>query len=233
MSQRTLCVIYSVFKSFFPINRFHRSVEHNSLSTVQEDPLLTPPLDSSSQNLAFDIAALVNELLGAHGVVSPGDTLLDDRTFIQVGSDKMSSSTDNLNTTLESLVVGLGTLERGQERVVDVDYLAGHDLAKLGREDLHVAGQDDKLDFVLLDQLEDLRFLLLLGILVDRQVVEFDAVALGESLELRVVRDDDRDLDAELLGLVAEEKVVQAVADLGDHDQDTRLLGDGVDLIVH
>ena len=117
--------------------------------------------------------------------------------------------------------------------MVDVDDLAGHDLAELGGEDLHVAGKDDELDVVLGDEVEDLRFLLLLGVLVDGQVVELDAVALGEGLELWVVGDNDWDLNAELLGLVAEEEVVEAVADLGDHDQDARLLGHRVDLIVH
>lgn len=208
-------------------------VEDNSLGAVQEDTLLAPPLDGSGKNLALDVAALVDELLGAHGVVGPGDALLDNGALVKVSGDEVGGGADDLNAALESLVVGLGALEGGQEGVVDVDDLAGHDLAELGGEDLHVAGEDDELDVVLGDELEDLGLLLLLGVLGDGQVVEFDAVALGEGLEFRVVGDDDRDLNAELLGLVAEEKVVQAVTDLGDHDQDARLLGHGVDFVVH
>jgi hypothetical protein len=212
---------------------FLTSVEDHGLGAIHEDPLLAPPLDSSSQYLALDVTALVHELLGTHSMVGSRHALLNNRTLIQIRSDKVCGSSNNLDTALESLVVRLGALERRQERVVDVDYLAGHDLAQLWRQNLHVAGQDDELDLVLGDEVEDLRLLLLLGVFGDGQVVELDAVALGERLELGVVGNYDGDFDAELLRLVAEEQVVQAMADLGHHDQDARLLGHGVNFVVH
>ena len=43
-------------------------------------------------------------------------------------------------------MVGLGTLEARQERVVDVDDLALQLLARLVGEHLHVAGEHDQVD---------------------------------------------------------------------------------------
>lgn len=166
-------------------------------------------------------------------MVDPRNALLDNWAFVEIRRDKVCRGANDLDTAVVGLVVGLGALEGGQEAVVDVDDLAAHGGAERGREDLHVAGQDDELNVVLLDQLKDLPLLLGLGVLGDGQVVELDAVALGQRRKVRVVGDDDGDLDAELAGLGAEEQVVEAVADLGDHDQHAHLAGDGPDVVVH
>lgn len=65
-------------------------------------------------------------------MVDAGDALLDDGAFIEVRRDKVCSGTDNLDAALVGLVVGLGTLERRQERVVDVDDAAAHGGAEHG-----------------------------------------------------------------------------------------------------
>ena len=44
--------------------------------TVQEHPLLAPPLNGCRQDLAFHIAAFLDQLLGAHAVVDAGNALL-------------------------------------------------------------------------------------------------------------------------------------------------------------
>ncbi|PCD30510.1 hypothetical protein AU210_010191 [Fusarium oxysporum f. sp. radicis-cucumerinum] len=64
-------------------------------------------------------------------------------------------------------------------------------------------------------------------------MVELDSVALGEGGVVGVVRHDDGDFHAQLAGLHAEEEVVQTVADLGDHDENAGLAGDGADIVVH
>ena len=50
-------------------------------------------------------------------------------------------------------------------------------------------------------------------------MVEGDAVGLRQPLEVAVVGDDRGDLDVERAGARAEEQVVEAVAELGHHDQ--------------
>lgn len=198
-------------------------VKDNSLVAVEEQLSLSIPPNSSSQHLALDIGPFRSQLLGTHGVVYASNALLNDGALVQVGRDEMGRSTDNLDAAVVGLVVGLGALEGGQEAVVDVDDAAGHGLAQRGRQDLHVAGEDDELDAVLLDELEHLRLLLGLGLLGDGQVVELDAVALGEGAVLGVVGDDDGHLDVQLARLHAEEQVVEAVANLGHHDEHAHL----------
>lgn len=209
------------------------SVEDNSLGDVKKHPPLGHPLDSSSQHLALHVGTFLDQILGAHAVVDPRNALLNDGALVEVGRDEVGRGPNDLYTAVVGLVVGLGALEGGQEAVVDVDDLAAHGGAERRRKDLHVAGQDDELNIVLLDQLKDLALLLDLGILGDRQVVELDAVALGQRLEVGVVGDDDGNVDAELAGLGAEEQVVEAVTDLGDHDQHAHLTGDRPDVVVH
>lgn len=217
-----------------PSDRFVKTlVEDHSLGDVEENSPLRHPLDRGSQHLALHVRALLHQVLGAHAVIDPRNPLLDNRALVQVGRHEVRRGPDDLNAAVVRLVVGLGALERGQEAVVDVDDLAAHGGAQRGREDLHVAGQDDELDVVLPDQLQDLALLRGLGVLGDGQVVELDAVAPGQRLKVRVVRDDDGDVDAELARLGAEEQVVEAVADLGDHDQDAHLAGDRPDVVVH
>lgn len=127
-------------------------------------------------------------------MVDARDALLNDGTLIEVGCDKVRSGANDLNTALKCLVVGLCTLEGRQEGVVDVDDSATHSGAEHRGQDLHVAGEDDELDAVLLDELEDLRLLLRLGVLGHGQVQEGNIVALCEGCEFRVVGDDEGDL---------------------------------------
>ena len=208
-------------------------VEDNSLGTVQEHTLLAPPLDSGGKHLALDVAALDDQLVRAQRVVNACNALLNDRALVQIRSDEVSSGTDDLYTTLIRLVVRLCALERWQEGVVNVDDLARHLGAQTRRQDLHVSRQDDQLDVVLLDELQDLALLLGLGVLGDGEVVELDTMCLGHVGKFGVVGDDDWDLDLQLSRLDAEEKVVQAVPNLGYHDQDLGLRVYRTDVIGH
>lgn len=120
-----------------------------------------------------------------------------------------------------------------REQRLTVDDLARHGLAQLGRQHLHVPRQHHQLNVVLLDQLQHLRLLLLLGVLCDGQVVELDAVALGQRLKVRVVGHDDGHLDQQLARLHAEQQVVEAVANLGHHDEHARLALEGAEVVLH
>lgn len=120
-------------------------------------------------------------------MVDAGDALLDDGALVEVGGDEVGGGADDLDAAVVGLVVGLGALEGRQEAVVDVDDAARHGGAERGREHLHVAREHDELDAVLLDEVEHLRLLLRLGVFCDGEVVELDAVALGEGLVVGVV----------------------------------------------
>lgn len=84
-----------------------------------------------------------------------------------------------------------------------------------------------------LHQFQDLRLLLRLCIRRDREVVEGDVVGSRKRGEVGVVGYDQGHLDAELVRGLAEEEVVEAVADLGDHDHDAGLLREGTEREGH
>lgn len=124
--------------------------------TVQKHTALGEVLDGGGENIALNVAASVSQLLGAHSVADTHNVLLDDWPLIEVAGDKVGSGANDLHTAVVSLVVGLGTLEGRQETVVDVDDTAGHGLTQGWGENLHVAGQNDQIDFVLADKLQHL-----------------------------------------------------------------------------
>ena len=107
---------------------------------------------------------------------------------------------------------------------MDVDDVA---FGKLGRtetvaEDLHVAGEDHRVDAVFLEE-GDLRLLLSrLVLLGDGEVVEGDAEALGRAPQVLAVADDQRDLDIQFTRLAAGQEVVEAMPGPGSEDGHAR-----------
>ena len=63
-------------------------------------------------------------------------------------------------------------------------------LADLGAQDLHVARHDEQLDVFLLNNLQQLALRLGLGLLGDWNVMERNAVRLGQRAEVGMIRDD-------------------------------------------
>lgn len=117
--------------------------------------------------------------------------------------------------------------------MMDVDDLATHRRAQRRRQNLHVPRQNDQIDVVLPDQLQDLALLLGFGGCRHGEMVKGDLVGVGQGLEVRVVGDDERDLDAQLGDALAKQEIVQAVPDLRHHDEHPGLLGQGVQLEIH
>src|SRR3712207_5084335 len=80
-------------------------VENNRLHTIQEHPLLAPPLNCSRKNLAFDITAFFDQFLWTQGMIHPCNPLLDNWTLIQVRCNEMCGRANDLDTTLICLMV--------------------------------------------------------------------------------------------------------------------------------
>lgn len=173
-------------------------LKHNSLSSIEEDFSLGNQLYGGGQHIALYVASLARQLLRAQSMVHSDHVLLNNWSLIQIAGHEMSSGTDDLDTAIICLVVGLGTLEGGQEAVVDVDDLAGHLGAKQGRKHLHVSCKDNEVNIVLLDQLQDASFLCGLGLSSDWQVDKWDLVRGGEGLKIKVIGNDEGNLDLEL-----------------------------------
>ncbi len=122
-------------------------------------------------------------------------------------------------STLVRLVVGLGALEPGQERMVDVDASPGQLPGQVGREDLHVTGQHHQIDPFVVDDRQDLLFLVRLGLFGDRQMMERDAVQVAERLA-RVVGDDADHLHGQLADPSPIQQVDQTVIRLAGQHED-------------
>ena len=152
--------------------------------------------------------------------------LLNDGTGIQLSRHVMARGSDNLHATLPGLMIGFGTHEGGQERVVDID-----DMVRIGgyhvvRDNLHIAGQDDERDILLLQQFHlGLYHLgLVRVVLLDAPYVVGDAELVGYIAQVFVVGDDTRNLTGKLTSLPAGQQVVETVAHLRDEDSHAWLL---------
>ncbi len=150
------------------------------------------------------------------------DFLRDDGAFVEVGGDEMGRDPDDLDAALVGLAIGVGAGEGGEQRGVDVDNFIFPAPDEVGREDFHEAGEDDEIDFVLLEDFQD--FLLGRGAVVEGDVVEGKFLGLGERRQIGAAADDDDRLCAERLGGFREE----SFEDVGFlRDQDSEALGAG------
>jgi hypothetical protein len=121
--------------------------------------------------------------------------------FVEVGGDVVRRRADHLHAARMGLVIGLGALEAGQERVVDVDAAARKERRQVVRQDLHVARQHHQLGARLLDQRLTCASCCALVSLRDRQVVEGNvAGSLDVTIQrlARVVGDDADDIHRQL-----------------------------------
>ncbi|MPM52770.1 hypothetical protein SDC9_99532 [bioreactor metagenome] len=163
-------------------------------------------------------------------MVDPDDVLLDDRALVQIGGDEVCGGADQFDAAGVRLTVRVGALEPRQEGVVDVDRPALEEVAQLWGEDLHVAGQHDELDAVLLDHLHHPVLEVGLGLRDHVVVLERDVVEVRQLAQVVVVRHHQRDVHRQLPGVLAEQQVLQAVPGAGRQDQGLERTSDDVDL---
>ncbi len=87
------------------------------------------------------------------------------------------------------------------------------------RQYLHVAREHDQLDLLVVDQRQQLRFLLLLRRSCHRRVEIADALRLDAPPHGIVVRDDSGELHRQVADRVAVEQIVEAVPEFRNQDQ--------------
>src|SRR6266571_3226020 len=177
------------------------------------------PLHGPGQGYRLDVSPDGGELFRRVRVVDASDLLLDDRALVQVRRYVVRGRPDQLDATRVGLVVRLRAAEARQEGVVDVDDPAAQVIAQLAGQHLHVPREHHQVDPVLGDQAEQLRLLLRPGLGGHRQIVERHSVGRGQRLDVRMVRDDGRDVDVQRADLPAIQKVVEAVADFRHEQQ--------------
>jgi hypothetical protein len=83
--------------------------------------MLHVPPHRARQCHAFNVAPDRRQLIRRHAVIHALHFLLDDRPFVEVRRHVMCSRANQLNATIERLVIRLGAFEARQERVVNID----------------------------------------------------------------------------------------------------------------
>lgn len=122
------------------------SGEDDRLVSVGEDAVIEVPADSAGEDEALEIAALLNEVGELVVLGDAGDVLLDDGAFVEDFGDVMAGSSNQLDSAGEGGVIGAGSGEGGEKRVVHVDDALGVSANELRRQDLHVTSQDEDVD---------------------------------------------------------------------------------------
>lgn len=139
------------------------------------------------------------------------DILMNDRSLVQLGGHVMTRGTDELHPALVRLMVGLCADKCREEGVMDIENLVGKSVNETRRHDLHVTGQYDGVDAVLLHQRDVLRLHFSLGFRCHRRVNERDVKALRSGAKMLVIANDQRDIAGQLASFVPGEQIVEAV----------------------
>ena len=79
------------------------------------------PMDGLSEDPTFDVTSLANKIFRTVGMADGFDILMNDRAFIEIRSDIVRGGADHLHATCIGLMIGFGTFEPWQERMMDVD----------------------------------------------------------------------------------------------------------------
>ena len=166
-------------------------------------------------------------------MVDADHVLFHDGTFVEIRRDEVAGRADELHAAAMGLMVRLGTGERREERVMDIDDLAGEVAAHRFVEHLHVAGEDDEVGLRVAEELLHLAEGRVFRLRRHGDMVEGDAVGLDDFAMVFVVGDHAGDDEREILGDLAGQEVVEAVFLLGAEQHDAaRLVGVG-DFPVH
>lgn len=96
-------------------------------------------MNDPRQQLSLDIPAQGSIVLRALGMGHTDKVLFNDRAFIQNGCHIMRRCPNQLDPTLMRLAVRVGSLERWEKGMMDIDDPAGHGRAERIRQDLNIA----------------------------------------------------------------------------------------------
>src|SRR5579864_9824323 len=115
-------------------------LEDDGFVAVEQDAVLDVPADGSREDYLFDVAAFFNQILDGVAVRDAFDTLFDDGAVVEDFGDVVGGGADDFYATVEGLLVGLGSDECGQERMMNIDDLLRELFDKAGGKHLHITG---------------------------------------------------------------------------------------------
>jgi hypothetical protein len=95
--------------------------EHDGPGAAHQHPVLGVQAHGAGEDDPFDVAAYAASAAGSSAWVTRTTSCSMIGPSSRSGGDVVGGGADELHAAVERLLVGLGALEAGQERVVDVD----------------------------------------------------------------------------------------------------------------
>lgn len=163
------------------------------------------PADGTGEDQALEVAAFLDEAGELVVLRDADDVLLNDGAFVEYFSDVVTGSSYEFDASGEGGMVGAGSGEGGEERVVNVDDALWVGLDERWREYLHVTGKDDEIGRGRSEEFELLGLDSSLGRGGDWQIVERDLMKVRQGLGTGVITDDGGDVAEKLAGLMTVE----------------------------
>ncbi len=185
---------------------------------VQEHAVFAVPLHGTCQHLTFGITPLGGEVFNGFRVIYTSHILFNDGAFVKVCGDIVRRGADQFDAPIVRLVIRLGALEAGQERVVNVDGAARQLAAQVVRQNLHVTRQHHQLGAFRLNDLVLLGFGLGFVGRCDGNVVKGHVVAGRQLVELAVVAHNGANVDGQQAAFPAKQQIVQTMAFFADQN---------------
>ncbi len=219
-----------------PVVIGERLVEDYGFVSVAKNAALEMPADGAGEDDAFEVASAGDEVFDLVAVGDASYVLLNDGAVVKDGSDVVAGCANQFDSAGVGGMVRARADESRQERVMHVDdggRVTGHEF---WGENLHVAGEDDELDFEIGEQGQLAGFRIGARGRGHGDVFEADAVECGQLFSVAVVRDEDRDLAVEFSGTGAMQEVGNAMQVLGAENGDPIPVGLGtyaVELPAH
>ena len=207
-----------------PRRRERRFLKDHSFIAVKKNAVFHVPANRPGEDHFLEIAAFADEIFDGIAVRDPDYILFDDRTVVEDFGDIVAGRPDQFYAALEGLMVGTRADESGKKRVVNVDDALRIALDEIVGENLHVAGEDHKVGFMVFDQRMDLLFSLALVFFRDRDDLIGNFVEVRNGLIVGVVGNNQRDVTGKFAALVTIEQIDQAVIVLRDENDHARAM---------
>ena len=144
------------------------TLKHDRFILIDQHAIFRMQADCLGQYSPFHVTPLANHVIKRIAVIAVDDILSNDWPFIQVLGNVVSGCADDLNSTLEGLLVGIRSNKRWQETVMDVDNLVRIRVHKTRLQYLHIAGEHKEIYFAR-EELEHMHLILLAMFFPDRK----------------------------------------------------------------
>src|SRR5690349_17082863 len=107
------------------------------------------PTDCLGRDSLLQILAFTDEFLDRMSVTDPCNVLRDDRALVKIRGHIMGGCANDLYAARVSLVIGAASHKCRQKAMMNIYHRNSSFVEKSGAQDLHVAGQNKQIDFVL------------------------------------------------------------------------------------